>query len=170
MASITISFNFSDESSTTEDFDADSGLLTTIADFGVETAESLTEDLADEEGCEVEIEFEGWEVESTDLDHSDQQDHDDFTDLDAWGEYCEEVDKHGEAYCLRYADIGDHDFEDEYNGCWGSEEEFAEHFVDDCMEVPSSMAMYFDYEKFARDLMMDYSSYDGSEGCHIFRA
>ncbi len=167
MASVTIDFEFSDDSTDQYDFDADSGLLESIEDYGQEAAEQLNAE-CDEDG--VEIEFEGWSVASTDLDYSEQGDYEEFSDLDAWGEYCEEVEKYGEAYCLRYADIGEFDFDDEYKGEWASEEEFAQNYMDDCMDVPKHLSQYIDYEQFASDLMMDYSSYLGGNGYYIFRS
>ena len=55
---------------------------------------------------------------------------------------------------------------DAYVGVYDSEEDFAEEIVNDCYDLDNmmgSLACYFDYEKFARDLFMcDY--YFGSHG------
>lgn len=55
---------------------------------------------------------------------------------------------------------------DAYVGVYDSEEDFAEEIVSDCYDLDNmmgSLACYFDYEKFARDLFMcDY--YFGSHG------
>ena len=60
---------------------------------------------------------------------------------------------------------------DAYVGVYDSEEDFAEEIVSDCYDLDNmmgSLACYFDYEKFARDLFMcDY--YFGSHGT-VFRA
>lgn len=60
---------------------------------------------------------------------------------------------------------------DAYVGVYDSEEDFAEEIVSDCYDLENmmgSLACYFDYEKFARDLFMcDY--YFGSHGT-VFRA
>lgn len=92
-----------------------------------------------------------------------------FNSLNEYGEYVEKCVEHGEGFRLRYEDVGDFDFDDEYNGCWGSEEEFIQQLVEDCYEIPDHLAGYIDWEKMTRDFMMDYSSYEGSEGYHIFR-
>lgn len=59
---------------------------------------------------------------------------------------------------------------DAYVGVYDSEEDFAEEIVSDCYDLDNmmgSLACYFDYEKFARDLFMsDY--YFGSHGT-VFR-
>ena len=58
------------------------------------------------------------------------------------------------------------DMHDAYVGVYESEEDFAEELVNDCYDLDNmmgSLACYFDYEKFARDLFMsDY--YFGSHG------
>ncbi len=168
MASVTIEFEFSDDSTDTFEFEVDSGVLALIDDQGACMAEDLTNDLDEDDDFEIVVE--SWGVEDTYLDCLNQADYDEFSDLDDWGEYCEKVDEYGEAYCLRYADIGEHDFDDEFHGEWDSEEDFARQYADDCMEIPDSISHYFDYEAFASDLMMDYSSYEGGRGCYIFRA
>lgn len=60
---------------------------------------------------------------------------------------------------------------DAYVGVYDSEEDFAEEIVNDCYDLDNmmgSLACYFDYDKFARDLFMcDY--YFGSHGT-VFRA
>jgi antirestriction protein len=170
MASVTILFTLTNGSTHSEDFDADGSLIGTIDDFADDLVSDANDGADDEAEDYEEIELDGWEVEGSDEDHSDQGEPSDFSDLDAWGDYCELCDEHGEAYVLRYADVGDHDFGDEYNGCWGSIEEFAEHIAEECMEIPANMSAYFDYEKFGNDLMMDYSEYDGDDGVHIFRS
>jgi len=50
-------------------------------------------------------------------------------------------------------------------GQYDSEEDFAEQYVNECLDLQKMMgylANYFDYEKFARDLFMsDYTFMDG---------
>lgn len=96
---------------------------------------------------------------------------DNFEDLEAYADYLEQCEEHGEAYILRYEDIGEHDFEEEYQGCFDSEKDFAEDFFGDFYncEVPNELYPYIDWESVAKDIMMDYSSYEGSKGLHIFR-
>lgn len=167
MATVTIEFSFSDGSTDQNEFDADGLLVAAITEYADDAVSDLNADLEDDAD---EIECTGWEVVDHDTDYADQQGPDDFKDLDAWGEYCEDCSRHGtNAYCLRYADVGEHDFDDEYNGCHGSFTEFAEQFFDDCMDCPDSLRCYIDYDKFARDLEYDYTTYEDSEGTHVFR-
>lgn len=174
MATVSINFEWSNGESESNEFEATGCLIGAITEYRDDRLSELNADLSDLDDESDEIECEGYDIEDWDGDYSSQEGPDDFggiDDLDEWAEYCEQVDQHGEAYCLRRADIGDgFDFDDEYNGCWSSVEEFAENFFDDCMECPDSLRSYIDYESFARDLMMDYSEYDGSEGVHVFRS
>lgn len=53
-------------------------------------------------------------------------------------------------------------FEDEYQGEYRDEEDFAYEIVEQCYDLPEFAKTYFDYEKFARDLFMtDYWYEDG---------
>jgi antirestriction protein len=112
-----------------------------------------------------------WEIEDRIVDcyDDDYGDPDDFNDLDEYGEHVEKCEEHGEAYQLRYADIGDHYFEDSYEGCWSSEEEFVQNLYDGTGDIPDNLWGYIDWESLARDVLMDYSCYEGVEGTHIFR-
>ncbi len=61
------------------------------------------------------------------------------------------------------------DFEDRYCGNFGSEVEFAEHIIDECYDLDKIMghlSSYFDYQRFADDLFMDYTFEDG----YVFRS
>ena len=59
------------------------------------------------------------------------------------------------------------DFQDEYQGQYDDEEDFAYQIVEECYDLPEFAKTYFDYEKFARDLFMcDYWFNDG----FVFRA
>ena len=55
------------------------------------------------------------------------------------------------------------DAKERFQGEWDSEEEFAEHLVDDCYgDMPEFASRYFDMEQFARDLFnFDYTFIDG---------
>ena len=163
MATVTIHFDFSDNSDDSEDFTPTGSVLADIADYADTAAEERGEEYDSDVTCD------GWEVWETDLDYDEQADWNDFDDLDAWGEYCEDVDSHGEAYVLRYADIGEHNFEDGYEGCFSSAEEYAQDLCEQCGDIPSHLSFYIDWPKYTSDLMMDCSEYDGSEGTHIFR-
>jgi len=166
MATIEIRFNFSrgfEFHTDCDEFEVDSGLEMTIDDRMDEMLSALNEDLADDED---EWEFDELEIECYDDDFADPAD---FSNFDAYGEYVEKCEEHGEGYRLRFDDIGLFDFNDQYNGCWRSEEEFGYHLIDECYDIPDFLAGYIDYEKWTRDVMMDYSSYAGDEGIHIFR-
>jgi antirestriction protein len=60
-------------------------------------------------------------------------------------------------------------FRDAYEGEFDSEEEFAEHVVDECGmldSMPENIQMYFDYEAYARDLFLgDFKFWNG----YVFR-
>ena len=90
-------------------------------------------------------------------------------------EYCELCDDYSVSAVddflewFRPEDLGR--MQDAYVGVYESEEDFAEEIVSDCYDLDNmmgSLACYFDYEKFSRDLFMcDY--YFGSHGT-VFRA
>ena len=62
-------------------------------------------------------------------------------------------------------------FEEAWNGEFESEVEFAAELLEDCGISDETRALYFDYEKFARDLFLcDYKSIsNGSGGIFVFR-
>lgn len=73
-----------------------------------------------------------------------------------------------------YLDYGhDYDierFREAYCGKWNSKEDFAQHIVSECYDIErtmGSLASYFDYEAFARDLFM--SDYEMADNNHVFR-
>ncbi|EAN2917452.1 DUF1472 domain-containing protein [Salmonella enterica] len=77
-----------------------------------------------------------------------------------------------EAYRLWVEDTGETDFDTFRDAWWGeadSEEAFAVEFVSDTgllADVPETVALYFDYEAYARDLFLDsFTFIDG----HVFR-
>ncbi|WP_010249852.1 antirestriction protein ArdA [Myroides injenensis] len=77
-----------------------------------------------------------------------------------------------------WVSIGNHDiesddidllfesFEEDYQGCYNSEEDFAYQIIDECYDLSDFVKSYFDYESFARDLFM--SDYNYESG-HVFR-
>lgn len=74
--------------------------------------------------------------------------------------FCERNSVETDAWRLRK------DFDECYIGKYDSEEDFAHEIANDCYEMPSWADIYFDYERFARDLFMcDYWMEDG----HVFR-
>ena len=77
-----------------------------------------------------------------------------------------------EAYRLWVEDTGETDFDTFRDAWWGeadSEEAFAVEFASDTgllADVPETVALYFDYEAYARDLVLDsFTFIDG----HVFR-
>ena len=91
-------------------------------------------------------------------------------DLDELCRLADMIEEHGQAYAA-YCDMVGADyatpdgFEEAYQGEWDSEQEFAENFIDDMgilSDAPEVCQMYFDYEKYARDLFID--SYYFSNG------
>lgn len=59
-----------------------------------------------------------------------------------------------------------HSFEDDFQGEYKDEEDYAYEIVDECYDLPEFAKTYFDYAKFARDLFMgDYWFEDG----YVFR-
>jgi len=160
MAYITIDFSFTancDEHEVSHEFEVESGLIGQIDDF-------MDDFMAD---SDKEWDDSDWKIVEFDEDYADP---DDFTDLDEYAEYIEKCDEHGEAYRLRYEDIGENNFEDEYSGCWASEEEFAQNFYEDCYDIPDHLERYIDWGAVAHDMMVDYSVYEGNGGYHIFCA
>ena len=125
--------------------------------------ENSIEDFIDERECE------GQEIIVIDIENDDDADADDFSDLNEFGVYAEKVEKFGEAYALRYTDIGvDFDFNDEYQGEWRTVDAFTQNLLDD-YEIPEHLVCYIDYNKWSRDIMMYYSEYSSANGYYIFR-
>lgn len=142
------------------------GLMTDIDDCMDEILEELNADIDEDDGQRGEWEFVEYEVEEWDEDYAAPSD---FRNLDEYGEHVEKCEEHGEGYRLRYSDIGDFEFDDQYNGCWDSAEDFIREQFESCHDIPDHLANYIDWESITRDWMMDYSEYEGSEGTHIFR-
>lgn len=169
MATIDIRFDFSRDNDGHEDhsdiheFEVESGLLSFIDEYKDDSLSDLNTLLED---GETEWEFDEWEVNSSDDDLASPSS---FDDLDAYAEYVEECEEHGEGYRLRYDDIGEFNFQDSYNGCWNSEEEFVQDLVESCYDIPDFLNGHIDWESMTRDYMMDYTTYEGIEGNHIFR-
>ena len=64
------------------------------------------------------------------------------------------------------------DFEEAFQGMFDSEQEFSDQLADDVItgELPEIAQLYFDYEKFARDLFIDDYWSSGSYGStYVFR-
>ena len=74
---------------------------------------------------------------------------------------------HG-SYDITTKDITDliRSFEDDFQGAYNDEEDYAYEIVEECYDLPEFAKIYFDYAKFARDLFMgDYWFEDG----YVFR-
>ena len=96
----------------------------------------------------------------------------DEEDFDHIKEYCELCDKYDRDAVDDYMEFHDEldSFEEAYCGHWDSEEDFARHIVEECYNLEKmmgSLANYFDYERFARELFM----YDYQMGANnnVFR-
>lgn len=169
MATISLSFNFSRNVGNVSshfdnaDFDIETGMLSDVDDKAGELLQALNSDLEDGEDEWV---FDEFEINDYDDDFACPSG---FSDLNEYAEYIELCEKHGEAYVLRYADIGDFDFDDSYNGCWDSAADFFQDMIEGCYSIPYHLVNYIDWESYASDGMMDYSEYDGRNGIHIFR-
>jgi len=88
--------------------------------------------------CES-FDWDGWETFSEELAHT----HLDREVVMAYFENCGQTD----------IDT----IEEAYQGSWGSDSEFAEQLLEDCgdlNEIPESLRYYFDFEAYARDLMI----------------
>ena len=93
-------------------------------------------------------------------------------DFDNILEYSDMCDKHGSDAVDDYMEFHNtlDNFEEAYCGEWDSEEDFARHIVEECYNLEKmmgSLANYFDYERFARELFM----YDYQMGANnnVFR-
>lgn len=78
-------------------------------------------------------------------------------DFDNILEYSDMCDKHGSDAVDDYMEFHNtlDNFEEAYCGEWDSEEDFARHIVEECYNLEKmmgSLANYFDYEAFAREL------------------
>ncbi|MCX7123863.1 MAG: antirestriction protein ArdA [Gammaproteobacteria bacterium] len=60
--------------------------------------------------------------------------------------------------------------EDNYHGCYDSEEEYAEQLLSDCYDIPDHLANYIDYKRVARDLFCDgyFSAKGDNYKVHVF--
>ena len=92
--------------------------------------------------------------------------------LDKIKEYCgmsEDVQRAFRAYISCMGDDSISGFEENYEGEYDSEEDFAEYIVNECYDLErmmGSLSGYFNYRQYARDLFM--SDYYFDDGC-VFR-
>lgn len=62
-------------------------------------------------------------------------------------------------------------FRERYVGKWDSQQEFAEHIIDECYDLEQMMgflSQYFDYDSYASDLFM--TDYEMGDNHHVFRS
>jgi len=64
-------------------------------------------------------------------------------------------------------DINIETIDESYAGEWGSDEDFVQHLLEECGNIPENLPPYvhIDWERTARDIMYDYCAEDG----HYFR-
>ena len=169
MATIRLILRFSNEETNfTEEADFD--LTSGIADYVDEAAEEILNDRM------IGYDFDGYEEVSVACDDwAKEWGLDDFDDLADFGEWADCFDEHGEAAELRFADWDGYDADtvmEGYNGCWDSAEKFAQQQHEDmvgCNGFTDWPYSCIDWEHAARELMYDFSSYDGDDGIHIWR-
>ena len=166
MASITIEFTFENvdgrEETAKNEFDLDSCIEDSVQEY--------QDDYMNDNGLDDDWDCTREEVLEVEIDGDEDADEDMYSNLADLAEYAELVEEHGEAYALRCKDIGDDfKFDDTYNGCHSSEAEFAQNTYEDIYGGDNPLFGYVDWDQYARDLLMDYSVYDGDDGLHIFR-
>lgn len=81
--------------------------------------------------------------------------------LDEISRLAKGIEEHGEAFAAFFENTYDIDeaeseFEEAYEGEYSSEEDFAYELMNEIYDIPEFLKSYIDYEKVARDLMMDY--------------
>lgn len=163
---ITVNFQFCkgcDDEWVEEDFEVYGDLENELDTYASNWCDDKKLEDPDSDDWELsDLEVTDWDDESIDPSN--------FSSLNEYAEYVEKLEKHGEAYSARYADIGDFDFEDSYEGEWGSEEEFAENLFDmNYPDLDKGIRCYIDMELVTRDYLMDYSTYRIYGTVHVFR-
>lgn len=165
VSDVTIVFhlhNRADGSTETDssDFMPNSSMLSEVNDYAAHAVDFRNA------GDDGDWECTEWEIDAWDCDYADPRT---FTDLDAYGDYIESVEKYGEGFALRYADIGDHNHRDEYIGCYRDEASFVRDNFTQFNDIPDHLENYIDWDAVASDWMANFSTYQGSEGLHVFR-
>jgi antirestriction protein len=161
MEMIKIRFDFSRDDRIqgfTGSFDAaDSSLQTTVEEEQERLVE-LNENWA----------FDGYEIVDYDKDFASP---DNFDNLDDYGEYAENVEEYGNAFHMRWDDLGSLDerqFLDSYRGSFKDSAEYARSRADSCGDVPEHLERYIDWETYGDDLLNDCSQYEDDGGIHVF--
>jgi antirestriction protein len=180
MSFITITFHFntvdgSDVEKDDAEFDVDGALNVEddIHTHAEEWVDDANTDMNDGVEGAAEWEYTGYKLTAFDEDYGDPADFGDTSKsgtLNDYAEFANKVIEHGIAYRLRHDDIGDFEFDDEYQGMWDCAEDFVQNLIEDCFDLNIPACLHVDWELTARDVMMDYSEYDDSSGMvHIFR-
>lgn len=81
----------------------------------------------------------------------------------------DKIGRYGEAYELRYDDIGPFDFSTQYIGCWESEEDFIYYYIREQTSIPEHLEDRIDWVSWGNEVMEDFVSYKGCKGVHIFK-
>jgi antirestriction protein len=96
-------------------------------------------------------------------------------DIEELCELAEGADQYGEAYLLFVENYGNSlisEFQDSYRGEFNSEVDYAYELIESTGMldgVDPSIARYFDYESFARDMFMDgFTFIEGKQANHVF--
>lgn len=174
MAMITLDLHFECDGMScikTHEFDVCEGMISDIEEYINEILSEGRDDWDFVRGSSKSEDSE-WEYTDCDIVEYDDEfpDPSIFLTLDDYARVVEAIEEHGEAYRLRWEDIDEFDnFDDSYCGCWSSEEEYAQNFYEGCYGSDNTLFPYVDWESYARDLLMDFSVYEGDDGYHIFR-
>jgi antirestriction protein len=170
MATIEIEMSFEKGSETRdvcEEFDVENGMECTIDGRCDEIIDELNADVDNDD--EDDWAFVKHTVACSDGDFPEPHE---FSNLDDYADYVELAEELGEAFQLRWDDIGEitqQDFEDSYRGCWDDTIKFAQSEIDAYgYTIPPLIECNIDWEGVANDLMMDHSEYEGDDGIHIF--
>lgn len=175
MAMVTLQFTFSrcgNKETVCEEFDTDCHSEFDFDDFATEWCKEANADLEDEDDDSDdsdEWELDDWSYCEWDEDYGDPNA---WSDWDEYVTFCNNVDEFGEAFRLRYEDVGEItriEFQDSFWGEFNSLEEWAQSYYEDCYEIPDHLANYIDWEAVASDLSMEFSVYEGGRGVFIFR-
>ena len=153
VTTVTIEFTWRNEETSKKTFILDAYVVNYVDDF-----------VGDRRGV-------SYEIVCVDIDGAPNVLAGDFDDLVSFRDFAEKVAKYGPAYGIRYEDVGDSDFDEEFEGEWGSSDEFASSQIDKYdQDIPEFLTPYIDWDKWVEDIMMDYSSYASKYGVYIFRS
>ena len=126
------------------------------------------------DACEAEEELERLQEKHGDIDFGAMDSEgfggnvDEYTSVDDIVRVDELIEKHGAAFVaflsIEGLEAEESAFEDAYQGQYDSDRDFAEEYIDGAGlldSVPDSVSRYFDFDAFARDLMIDHYEVSG---------